>query len=280
MYYYQDLNLRLIVLRGKITKRKIYMKKKKYIFMIFVVMALIFTFDKSVRAEPINIPDLNISVGGESTSPANYVDNIKLLIVLTVLTLLPSIIIMMTSFTRIIVVFSFLKNALGAQQSIPNQILIGLALFLTIFIMKPVYTEINDKAFEPFMNNEITQEEAMEVGSKPLKDFMLKQTRQKDLELFAEASKINMDEITKENIPLTVVIPAFAISELKTAFQIGFLLFLPFLIIDMVVASILMSMGMFMVPPVMVALPFKLLLFVMVDGWYLMVKSLIMSFGG
>ena len=130
------------------------------------------------------------------------------------------------------------------------------------------------------MDNEITQEEAMEAGSKPLKDFMLRQTRQKDLELFAEASKINMDEITKENIPLTVVIPAFAISELKTAFQIGFLLFLPFLIIDMVVASVLMSMGMFMVPPVMVALPFKLLLFVMVDGWYLMVKSLIMSFGG
>lgn len=256
------------------------MKKKKYLFMIFVVMTLIFTFSKNVSADPINIPDINISVGGENTSAQNYVDNIKLLIVLTILTLLPSIIIMMTSFTRIIVVFSFLKNALGAQQSIPNQILIGLALFLTIFIMQPVYTEINDKAFKPFMDNEITQEEAMEAGSKPLKDFMLRQTRQKDLELFAEASKINMDEITKENIPLTVVIPAFAISELKTAFQIGFLLFLPFLIIDMVVASVLMSMGMFMVPPVMVALPFKLLLFVMVDGWYLMVKSLIMSFGG
>lgn len=256
------------------------MKKKKYVFMIFVVMALIFTFNKSVRAEPINIPNVDISVGGDNSSPANYVDNIKLLIILTILTLLPSIVIMMTSFTRIIVVFSFLKNALGAQQSIPNQILIGLALFLTIFIMQPVYTEINSKAFEPFMNNEITQEEAMEIGSKPLREFMLKQTRPKDLELFAEASKINMDEITKDNIPLTVVIPAFAISELKTAFQIGFLLFLPFLIIDMVVASVLMSMGMFMVPPVMVALPFKLLLFVMVDGWYLMVKSLIMSFGG
>lgn len=280
MLQYQDLNLKLIALRGKITKRKIYMKKKKYVFMIFVVMALIFTFNKSVRAEPINIPNVDISVGGENSSPQNYVDNIKLLIVLTILTLLPSIIIMMTSFTRIIVVFSFLKNALGAQQSIPNQILIGLALFLTIFIMKPVYTEINEKAFEPFIKNEITQEEAMEVGSKPLREFMLKQTRQKDLELFAEASRIDKDEITKENIPLTVVIPAFAISELKNAFQIGFLLFLPFLIIDMVVASVLMSMGMFMVPPVMVALPFKLLLFVMVDGWYLIVKSLIMSFGG
>lgn len=255
-------------------------KKKKYLFITLIALALIFTFDKSVSAEPINIPDVNISVGGESTSPQNYVDNIKLLIILTILTLLPSIIIMMTSFTRIIVVFSFLKNALGAQQSIPNQILIGLALFLTIFIMQPVYTEINNNAFKPFMENTITQDEAMEAGSKPLRQFMLKQTRQKDLELFIEASKLDKEEITRDNIPLTVVIPAFAISELKTAFQIGFLLFLPFLIIDMVVASVLMSMGMFMVPPVMVALPFKLLLFVMVDGWYLMVKSLIMSFGG
>ncbi|EEH98358.1 flagellar type III secretion system pore protein FliP [Clostridium tertium] len=255
-------------------------KKNKYLFIMLIALALIFTFDKSVSAEPINIPNVNISVGGESTSPQNYVDNIKLLIILTILTLLPSIIIMMTSFTRIIVVFSFLKSALGAQQSIPNQILIGLALFLTIFIMQPVYSEINNNAFKPFMENTITQDEAMEAGSKPLREFMLKQTRQKDLELFIETSKLDKEEITRDNIPLTVVIPAFAISELKTAFQIGFLLFLPFLIIDMVVASVLMSMGMFMVPPVMVALPFKLLLFVMVDGWYLMVKSLIMSFGG
>ncbi|GAA0107111.1 MULTISPECIES: flagellar type III secretion system pore protein FliP [Clostridium] len=255
-------------------------KKNKYLFIMLIALALIFTFDKSVSAEPINIPNVNISVGGESTSPQNYVDNIKLLIILTILTLLPSIIIMMTSFTRIIVVFSFLKNALGAQQSIPNQILIGLALFLTIFIMQPVYSEINNNAFKPFMENTITQDEAMEAGSKPLREFMLKQTRQKDLELFIETSKLDKEEITRDNISLTVVIPAFAISELKTAFQIGFLLFLPFLIIDMVVASVLMSMGMFMVPPVMVALPFKLLLFVMVDGWYLMVKSLIMSFGG
>ena len=255
-------------------------KKNKYLFIMLIALALIFTFDKSVSAEPINIPNVNISVGGESTSPQNYDDNIKLLIILTILTLLPSIIIMMTSFTRIIVVFSFLKNALGAQQSIPNQILIGLALFLTIFIMQPVYSEINNNAFKPFMENTITQDEAMEAGSKPLREFMLKQTRQKDLELFIETSKLDKEEITRDNISLTVVIPAFAISELKTAFQIGFLLFLPFLIIDMVVASVLMSMGMFMVPPVMVALPFKLLLFVMVDGWYLMVKSLIMSFGG
>lgn len=256
------------------------MKRKKYVFLGILIFSLIFLANKTVKAETINVPDINISVGSEETTPENYVDNIKLLIVLTILTLLPSIIIMMTSFTRIIVVFSFLKNALGAQQSIPSQILTGLALFLTIFIMQPVYSEINENSFKPFMEGTITQEEAMTLGSKPIREFMLKQTRQKDLELFIETANLNKEEITKENIPLTVVIPAFAISELKTAFQIGFLIFLPFLIIDMVVASVLMSMGMFMLPPVMVSLPFKLLLFVMVDGWYLMVKSLIMSFGG
>jgi len=255
-------------------------KRNRIIFMAVVIISLTFIFSKNVMAEPIDIPDLNISIGEESTSPQNYVDNIKLLIILTILTLLPSIIIMMTSFTRIVVVFSFLKNALGAAQSIPNQILTGLAIFLTIFIMRPVYNEINENAFKPFMENTITQEEAMENASKPLREFMLKETRQKDLELFIETSDLNSEEITKENIPLTVVIPAFAISELKTAFQIGFLIYLPFLIIDMVVSSILMSMGMFMIPPVMVSLPFKLLLFVMVDGWNLLVKSLISSFGG
>lgn len=254
--------------------------KKKYLFMVLITFGFILLSNKVVYADPIAIPELNLSIGGESTSTTNYVDNIKLLIILTVLSLLPSIIIMMTSFTRIVVVFSFLKNALGASQSIPNQVLTGLAIFLTIFIMRPVYSEINETAFKPFMEDTITQEEAFEAGSKPLREFMLKQTRQKDLELFIEATDLNEEEITRENIPLTVLIPAFAISELKTAFQIGFLIFLPFLIIDMVVASILMSMGMFMIPPVMVSLPFKLLLFVMVDGWYLMIRSLIMSFGG
>jgi len=255
-------------------------KRRRIIFMVIFIISLTFIFEKTVMAEPINIPDLNISIGDEAASPQNYVDNIKLLIVLTILTLLPSIIIMMTSFTRIVVVFSFLKNALGAAQSIPNQILTGLAIFLTIFIMRPVYNEINENSFKPFMENTISQEEAIENASKPLREFMLKETRQKDLELFIETSDLNSEEITRENIPLTVVVPAFAISELKTAFQIGFLIYLPFLIIDMVVSSILMSMGMFMIPPVMVSLPFKLLLFVMVDGWNLLVKSLISSFGG
>ena len=255
--------------------------KKKYVLIIlaaFAIVTIIFSIEAFAAPNTVDIPDINISVGGEGT-PSDYVDNIKLLIFLTILTLLPSIIIMMTCFTRIVVVFSFLKNALGAQQSIPNQVLIGLALFLTIFIMQPVYTNINNNAFKPFMENTIGQDEAFSAGSKPLREFMLKETRQKDLELFIETSKINKEEITKDNIPLYVVIPAFAISELKTAFEIGFLLFLPFLIIDMVVASVLMSMGMFMLPPVMISLPFKLLLFVMVDGWYLIVKSLVLSFG-
>ncbi len=223
------------------------------------------------------IPKINISVDN-ANNPTEYVDNIKLLIMLTVLTLLPSFIVMMTSFVRTIVVFGFLRNAMGTQQSPPNQVMIGLALFLTLFIMHPVYSEINTKAIQPYMKNKITQEQAVEIGAKPLRQFMLKQTRQKDLKLFVDLAKPNF-KVTKDNAPLYIVVPAFIISELKTAFQIGFLLFIPFLIIDLVVASVLMSMGMFMLPPVMISLPFKLLLFVMVDGWYLLVKSLVMSFG-
>lgn len=253
--------------------------KRKYVIGVLLAIGIVLFFSTKVSATPtdIQIPSVNISVDGSDT-PKSYVDNINLFIFLTILTLLPSIIIMVTSFTRIVIVFSFLKNALGAQQSIPNQILMGLAIFLTIFIMRPVYTEINDKALKPYSEEKISYDEAMDLAAKPLRDFMLKETRQKDLELFIETAKLERDTLTKENVPLYVVVPAFAISELKTAFQIGFLLFLPFLVIDMVVASILMSMGMFMLPPVMVSLPFKLLLFVMVDGWYLIVKSLIQSF--
>ena len=203
---------------------------------------------------------------------------IKVFLFLTILTLLPSFIIMFTSFTRIAVVFSLLKNAIGAQQSIPSQVLVGLAIFLTIFIMQPVYSEINETALKPYANEEITFQQAMDNASKPLKEFMLKETRQKDLELFVEAAKINNEELTRENIPLYAVVPAFAISELKTAFQIGFLLFVPFLVIDMIVASVLMSMGMMMLPPTVISLAFKILLFVMVDGWNLLIKSLILSF--
>ncbi|MGL4774127.1 MAG: flagellar type III secretion system pore protein FliP [Clostridium sp.] len=254
-------------------------KKKKIIYTILFTISLIGIFGVSAYATPgnVQVPDINISLGNDGT-PSDYVSNVKLLILFTILAVLPSVIIMVTSFTRIVVVFSFLKSAMGAQQSIPSQVLVGLALFLTIFIMTPVYNEMNENGFKPYMENKITQEEAISEGLKPLKEWMLKQTRQKDLELFVEVSGVDQNELTKENVPLNVLVPAFAISELKTAFQIGFLIFLPFLMIDMVVASVLMSMGMFMLPPVMVSLPFKLLLFVMVDGWYLMVRSLIMSF--
>lgn len=250
-------------------------KKNKYTIFFIALFACITLLSYKVYAAPVDIPNPQIPY---SDNPKDYVSNIKLLIFLTIISLLPSFVIMMTSFTRIIVVFSFLKSALGVQQSIPNQVLVGLAIFLTIFIMAPVYTEFNDKALTPYMENKITQEQAIEAGSKPLREFMLKQTRQKDLKLFVELAKIDETKVEKDNVPMYVVVPAFAISELKTAFQIGFLIYLPFLIIDMVVSSVLMSMGMFMLPPAMISLPFKLLLFVMVDGWYLLIKSLVSSF--
>ncbi len=248
-------------------------RNNKIMLMVLIALGIVFFYSMKAYAAPQNtmpIPKINISVDN-ANNPKEYVDNIKLLIILTVLTLLPSFIVMMTSFVRTIVVFGFLRNAMGTQQSPPNQVMIGLALFLTLFIMKPVYTEINTKAIQPYMKNKITQEQAVEIGAKPLREFMLKQTRQKDLKLFVDLAKPNF-KVTKDNAPLDIVVPAFIISELKTAFQIGFLLFIPFLIIDLVVASVLMSMGMFMLPPVMISLPFKLLLFVMVDGWYLLVN--------
>lgn len=252
--------------------------KKRYAVITLLVMTFIVFFGYNVQAAPatLPLPKVNISVDGANT-PKEYVDNIKLLIILTVLTLLPSIIIMTTSFIRTIIVFSFLRSAIGTQQSPPNQVMIGLAVFLTIFIMAPTFNAVNTNAIKPYLENKITQEQAIAEGSKPLREFMLKQTRQNDLKLFVDVAKVK-GEINKENVPLYVVIPAFIISELKTAFTIGFLLFIPFLIIDLVVASVLLSMGMMMLPPVMVSLPFKLLLFVMVDGWHLLVKSIITSF--
>jgi flagellar biosynthesis protein FliP len=207
-----------------------------------------------------------------------YTDLVQLFLFLTTLMFLPMIIFMMTSFVRIIITFSFLKSALGVQQSIPSQVLVGLSIVLTIFIMTPVLNQINNDALQPYLNKEIKMEEFLSKSEKPIKEFLLKQTRQKDLELFIDNSQLVKDKVTKENVPLYVVAPAFATSELKTAFEIGFLIYIPFIIIDLVVSSILMSMGMFMLPPAMISLPFKLLLFIMVDGWSLIVKSLINSF--
>lgn len=217
-----------------------------------------------------------ISIFSES-DPTNVSTSIKLLIVMTVLTLAPSILILMTSFARIVIVLSFTRTALATQQMPPNQVIIGLALFLTFFIMAPTFQEVNNQALQPLFDGEIGLEEAYEKASTPFKEFMSKHTRQKDLELFLEYNQAERPT-TIEDIPLTMLVPAFALSEIKTAFQMGFMIFIPFLVIDMVVASTLMSMGMMMLPPVMISLPFKILLFVLVDGWYLVMKSLLQSF--
>lgn len=251
------------------------MKKYKIILIVFLLLIISFS---SAFAEQVNIEIPNLDINLSEPQTANdYVDSLKILMLLTVLSLVPSIVILMTSFTRIIIVLSLMRNALATQQIPPNQILIGLALFLTFFIMTPVYTQIINEAVNPYVNEEITQEEAIKIGIIPLKEFMLKQTREKDLLLFEEIAEDEISLTTAE-IKMTTLIPAFIISELKTAFQMGFMIFLPFIVIDLVVASILMSMGMFMLPPVMISLPFKLLLFVMVDGWFLVVKSLVESF--
>jgi flagellar biosynthetic protein FliP len=214
---------------------------------------------------------------GEAKDPGEVSVLIQVLILLTVLSLAPAILVMMTSFTRLIVVFSFLRHALGTNQMPPNQLLIGLALFLTFFIMTPVWQTINEKALTPYKEKKISQAQAMEEAVKPVRKFMFKQTREKDLALFIQMAKMSRPK-NQEEIPTTVLLPAFMISELKTAFQIGCILYIPFLIVDMVVSSVLLSMGMMMLPPVMISLPFKVLLFVMVDGWNLLVGSLVKSF--
>ncbi len=250
---------------------------KKSIKIIILAIVLITVFANVAFAEP-SISLFGKSVALEDNSnPQNYVFSLQLLFLLTILTLAPSILIMMTGFTRILIVLSFIRNALGLQQTPPNQLVIGLALFLTFFIMAPIATEINNEAIQPFIREEITQDIAIERAMKPIRNFMFKQTRDKDLGLFlsmkGKANVGNLDEI-----PTHVLIPAFIISELKTAFQIGFIIYIPFLVIDMVVASTLMAMGMMMLPPVIISLPFKILLFILVDGWNLIVKSLVLGF--
>ncbi len=212
-----------------------------------------------------------------SSDPSSISTSVKLILLLTVLSLAPGILILMTSFTRIIVVLSFVRTSLATQQMPPNQVLIGLALFLTFFVMAPTFHEVYEHSLEPLFNEEISLDEAYEEASVPIKDFMASHTREKDIALFLNYTNAERPE-TVQDIPLTTLIPAFAISELKTAFQMGFIIFIPFLIIDMAVASILMSMGMMMLPPVMISLPFKILLFVLVDGWYLITYSLLQGY--
>ena len=223
-----------------------------------------------------NTLDLRISSNGKST---NLEATLQILITLTVLSLAPFILIMLTSFTRIIIVFHFVRMAMATQSTPPNQVLVGLALFITLAVMSPVFTQINNDAVQPYMAGEMNQKDAVEAGSKPLKEFMLKQTRDKDLDLFVDISDTPKESIgSYEDLPMTVIIPAFIISEMRTAFIIGFVLYLPFIVVDMVVASTLMSMGMMMLPPTTISMPFKILLFVMADGWNLIVKGLVDSF--
>ncbi len=250
----------------------------KKMFVILVCVLIVFGMLQNIAsaAPEVPIPKIGLDMRPAET-PEDVALSLQILFILTVLSLAPAILIMTTSFTRIIIVLSFIRNALATQQTPPNQVLIGLALFLTLFVMSPVITDINEGAFVPYMEEQIGFEEAIGIAAQPLRTFMLRQTRQKDLALFIDLS--DSREITAlDEVQNRALIPAFIISELKTAFQMGFMLFVPFLVIDMVVASTLMSMGMMMLPPVMVSLPFKILLFIMVDGWNLIVQSLVTGF--
>jgi flagellar biosynthetic protein FliP len=250
------------------------MKANRAVVLLMTVLALFILQDLAL-AQTAG-PKLNISVD-RTTQPDEIVTTLQIVLLLTILSLAPSIIMMMTSFTRIIIVFHFLRQSLATQTVPSNQILVGLALFITFFVMKPVITEVNDNAIQPYLDNRISQQEAYDNGIKPIRAFMLKHTREKDLQLFIDLQQ-GEKPTTVDEIPTTSLIPAFIISELKTAFQIGFLLYLPMLLIDLIVGSVLLSMGMMMLPPVMISMPFKILLFVLVDGWYLVVESLVKGF--
>ncbi|CAH1211136.1 MULTISPECIES: flagellar type III secretion system pore protein FliP [Paenibacillus] len=248
---------------------------KKKIWIACSLMALISLASVTIAfAEPI--PNIDIQIGGGDGS-APGTSSLSLILLITVLSIAPAILVLMTSFTRIVIVLGFVRTSLGTQQMPPNQVLVGLALFMTLFIMSPTLSSINQVALQPYLKGDLTQTEALEKAADPIKKFMFTHTREKDLLLFMKYNQAEKPE-TYQDIPITVMVPAYAISELKTAFQMGFMIFIPFLVIDIVISSTLMAMGMMMLPPVMISLPFKILLFVLVDGWYLVVKSLLLSF--
>lgn len=250
----------------------------KIIVILAMVLGVCILSAANTSAADFSVPSVRIGIeNGEEPGDVSIL--LQIVFVLTILTLAPAILILMTSFTRLAVVFSFLRHALGTQQTPSNQIIAGLALFLTFFIMMPVWQKINSNALQPYLKEEISQESALREAVLPIRQFMLKQTREKDLALFVKMGEVK-DVHKPSDIPTSVLIPAFVISELKTAFIIGFVLYVPFLIIDMVVASVLLSMGMMMLPPILISLPFKLMLFVLVDGWHLMVGSMVRSFVG
>lgn len=255
------------------------MNKFGGIFKSFLLVTLLLVFLLPMHADfaatNIQFPDINISVSGED-GDVEVANSIQILVLLTVLSLAPSILIMMTSFTRFIIVLGFVRRALSLQATPPNQTLIGLALFLTLFVMQPVLTDVYENAYVPLQEGTVTLEEASELASGPFKEFMLSQVRSKDLALFLNIA--NVEEVnTNDDISMTVLIPAFVLSELKLSFEIGFLIFMPFIVVDMIVASTLMALGMMMLPPVMISLPIKILLFILVDGWHLIIEKLILS---
>ncbi|MAV91236.1 MAG: flagellar biosynthetic protein FliP [Bdellovibrionaceae bacterium] len=252
-------------------------QRRKGSLFVGILTALIVVLIPIAANAQVTLP--SVSLGLKSTNnPQEIVSAVKIILMLTVLTLAPAILIMMTSFTRIIIVLSFVRQALGTQQMPPNQLLVGLALFLTFFIMGPFFNKVNNDALTPFMNNQISQDVAIDRALGPMRSFMFNQTRDHDLGLFVKLARIPTPK-TRADVPTTVLIPSFVLSELKTAFQIGFIIYLPFLVIDMVAASVLMAMGMMMLPPVVISLPFKIMLFVFVDGWGLLMGSLVKSFG-
>jgi len=250
---------------------KIKNKKIKKIIFFFIFLATLSFFSLTQVSASFSF-DL-----GNSGTPSGVADSVNILIFLTVIALAPSILVLMTGFTRIVIVLSFVRNALGLQQTPPNQVLIGLSLFLTVFLMSPIFVKINDNALQPFIAEEITQKEAIEAAMNPIRDFMLNQVEPNDMKTFLAVANQPMPEELSD-IKTEVLIPAFVVNEIKRAFIIGFMIYVPFLIIDLVVASTLMSLGMMMLPPAMVSMPFKLILFMIVDGWGLIISTLMTSF--
>jgi flagellar biosynthetic protein FliP len=246
--------------------------------LLFSLLApMVFAGEAFAADNPLSIPAITLSTDAEGQQ--EYSVSLQILLIMTALSFIPAFVMLMTSFTRIIIVFSILRQALGLQQTPSNQILVGLALFLTLFIMAPVFEQVNEEALQPYLSEQLPAQEALAKAEVPLKNFMLAQTRESDLELFMRLSKRN-DIASPEDTPLVILVPAFVTSELKTAFQIGFMIFIPFLVIDLVVASILMAMGMMMLSPLIISLPFKIMLFVLIDGWALIMGTLAASFGG
>ena len=252
------------------------MNRKKYIF--FVILFILFTGFAYAQDAGVRMPIPKIAFDiEEAKSTKDVALSLQILFLLTILTLAPSIMIMMTAFTRVVIVLDFVKRALSLQQMPPNQVIVGLSIFLTIFIMSPTFTEINNTALQPYLKGKISNEVFFDKGMEPLRDFMFRQTRDKDIALFVNLAKIEKPK-NRKDVPSTCLIPAFMISELKRAFEIGIYIFIPFIVIDMIVASALMAMGMIMLPPIMISLPFKIVLFILVDGWNLLIYELVKSF--